>query len=168
MNKLPGVNVFCLNLFFWTALIIMSTIYASHFGINNIPYGIASSTVHPKPQCVTRINDIVVFLADLADDGLFDNVSAPLSTIFRSSTLNAFAALSKANHADVRSSIQGAYKSNKLGSCSESIEEVALHLPVHIGDSEHAPSHPRSINTLLGTLGGVPLLKSRPQMWSDP
>jgi fumarylacetoacetase len=144
----------------------MSTLYASHFGINNIPYGIANSTRHPQPQCVTRINDIVIFLADLADSGLFNNLSTPLSTIFRNSTLNDFAALPKANHADIRFSIQEAYKLNKLGISSESIEEVTLHLPVRIGDftdfSASASHVQNAAEAILGTRSFPPAFHKYP------
>jgi fumarylacetoacetase len=36
--------------------------HASHFGINNIPYSIASSPTRPKPQAVTRISNTILFL----------------------------------------------------------------------------------------------------------
>ena len=44
----------------------MADAYTSHFGIDNIPYGIASSAKRPQPQAATRIGDDVIFLAELA------------------------------------------------------------------------------------------------------
>jgi fumarylacetoacetase len=112
----------------------MSTPYASHFGINNIPYGIANSTRRPISQCVTRIDDTVIFLAELADEVFFGDLSDELSIIFRDETLNRFAALSKETHARVRNAIQETYQSKKLGHTTEPIQDVKLHLPVRIGD----------------------------------
>lgn len=112
----------------------MSESYASHFGINNIPYGIASSTRHPSPQCVTRIGDTVIFLADLAKTAAFSDVPNDVSITFEESKLNAFAALPQEVHTQVRVLIQTAYTNSTLGSSTESIENVTLHIPIHIGD----------------------------------
>ncbi|CAO2657360.1 Nn.00g034860.m01.CDS01 [Neocucurbitaria sp. VM-36] len=112
----------------------MADYYTSHFGVNNIPYGIASSTIHSVPQCVTRIDDEVIFLADLVELEPFVGISAPLSSILREPTLNTFAALPKDIQSQVRSAIQKAYTGNLHKSYSENIKNVDLHLPVHIGD----------------------------------
>jgi fumarylacetoacetase len=40
--------------------------YAEHFSIENIPYGIASSTEHPQKTVATRFQDTVIFLDELA------------------------------------------------------------------------------------------------------
>jgi len=40
--------------------------YSHHFSINNIPFGIASSLSHPQKAVVTRFEDTVIFLDDLA------------------------------------------------------------------------------------------------------
>jgi fumarylacetoacetase len=112
----------------------MADDYASHFGLNNIPYGIASSSERPTPQCATRIGEDVIFLAELSMDYSFESISTTLSSIFSESTLNTFATLSKGIQSQVRSTIQDAYKSSKHNSCSENIKDVTLHLPVHIGD----------------------------------
>lgn len=55
---------------------------AKDFGADNIPFGIASSKLHPSPQCVSRIGNSVVFLAALANQGIFKNIDASLETIF--------------------------------------------------------------------------------------
>ncbi|KAJ4374148.1 hypothetical protein N0V83_002889 [Neocucurbitaria cava] len=108
--------------------------FASHFGVNNVPYGVASSDQHSTAQCVTRIGDEVIFLSELSKLEPFVGIRAPLSTIFRESTLNTFAALPRDIQSQVRSAIQKAYKGNLHQTHSENIKDVTMHLPVHIGD----------------------------------
>lgn len=113
----------------------MPSYETSQFSINNIPYGVASSVTRPSPQCVTRIGDQVIFLAELADEALFENCgSMHLESIFRQHTLNAFAALSKEVHALIRSAIQETYSQQKHSSHAEDISKIRLHLPMQIGD----------------------------------
>ncbi|KAI4692267.1 uncharacterized protein J4E84_003236 [Alternaria hordeiaustralica] len=112
----------------------MADNYASHFGVNNIPYGIASSSKRSAPQCTTRIGNEVIFLAELAKHETLKAISAPLSSIFRESTLNTFAALGKDIQSQVRSAIQEAYKNKSHANCSENISDVTLHMPVSVGD----------------------------------
>ncbi|KAJ4409519.1 hypothetical protein N0V91_002440 [Didymella pomorum] len=107
---------------------------ASHFGINNIPYGIASSQKRPDPQAVTRFGDEVVFLAELADHKSFESIREGVQFFFKKPTLNAFAAQTQQLHKDVRAAIQAALKTDNYASASEKIGDVALHLPVAIGD----------------------------------
>ncbi|OAL06199.1 hypothetical protein IQ06DRAFT_362428 [Phaeosphaeriaceae sp. SRC1lsM3a] len=104
---------------------------SAQFGINNIPYGIASSTKRSSPQAVTRINDTVIFLAELSS---VTALSSQLLSIFIQPTLNAFAALPKTLQTQVRSEIQSAYKSASHKSASESLQDVKLHMPIKIGD----------------------------------
>ncbi|KAK4986148.1 hypothetical protein LTR50_005520 [Elasticomyces elasticus] len=111
--------------------------YSDHFGINNIPFGIASSAQH-QPQCVSRIGNTVVFLAVLARAGLITTGETSLDHIFDAPTLNAFAALPKSVQRDVRSSLQQLFSAgtrNLLpeGSAAD-IDSVQMHLPVAIGD----------------------------------
>ena len=112
----------------------MADEYASHFGINNIPYGIVSSSGRPTPQGATRIGDDVVFLAELFRQASFESIPAPLSSIFSESTLNTFAALAKDIQSQVRSAIQEAHKKGLHKSCSENIKDVMMHMPVDVGD----------------------------------
>lgn len=112
----------------------MADPYASHFGINNIPYGIASSSKRPQPQAVTRIGDDVIFLAELATHESFKSTTADLTTLLSQPTLNAFAAQPQQVQTQVRTAIQHAYHNNLLPSFSEDINAVTLHLPVSIGD----------------------------------
>jgi fumarylacetoacetase len=112
----------------------MADTYASHFSINNIPYGIASSSKHPTPQAVTRLADTIIFLSELCSTAPFASVSAPLSFIFQQPTLNTFAALPKSTHSAVRTAIQTAYTSNLHAASSEDLKDVTMHMPVSIGD----------------------------------
>jgi fumarylacetoacetase len=112
----------------------MADAYASHFGVNNIPYGIASSARRPQPQAATRIGDDVIFLAELASHESFKSISADLPNLFSQPTLNKFATQSQDVQSRVRIAIQGAYKNNIQAFWSENIKDVTLHLPVAIGD----------------------------------
>ena len=111
--------------------------YSSHFGINNIPFGIASSSTHPDPACVTRINDNVIFLDKLS--GALSGVPDLPKEVFRQSTLNAFAALSPSTHQEVRRCLQSALGDDEALSkltkdAVEAIDRVTMHLPVDTGD----------------------------------
>lgn len=52
------------------------------FGAHNIPFGVASDKNHVEPRCVTRYQDNVVFLAELAKAGVFTDVDSKLEHIF--------------------------------------------------------------------------------------
>jgi fumarylacetoacetase len=112
----------------------MADPYTSHFGINNIPYGIASSPKRPSPQAVTRIADTIIFLSELSSTSPFASISSQLSSSFLQPTLNAFAALPKPLQSQVRRAIQEAYKSNQHVEFSENVKDVTLHMPLSIGD----------------------------------
>lgn len=112
----------------------MSKTYAAHFGINNIPYGIASSAKRPTPQAVTRLGDDVIFLAEAATQKPFESIAGPLVSIFKEQTLNLFAGLSKEIHAQVRSAIQAICQDGLHKGTSEDISNVTMHVPVRIGD----------------------------------
>jgi fumarylacetoacetase len=112
----------------------MADRYTSHFSIENVPYGVASSPRRPTPRCATRINDDVIFLAELADHHSFKKIPVSLSSIFREGTLNAFAALAKDIQSQVRSAVQEAHRNGLHKDCSEDVKEVTMHNPVHTGD----------------------------------
>jgi fumarylacetoacetase len=51
-------------------------LYAHHFPLANIPFGIASSpSSHPTPAAVTRLHNDVIFLDLLFDAGLFHGIA---------------------------------------------------------------------------------------------
>jgi hypothetical protein len=110
--------------------------FSHHFSVENIPFGVASSKRHGNPQCVTRIENNVIFLQDLANNGFLSEVAGLSSGIFSESTLNSFAALEKSVHHNVRISLQQLYSSNTRlpDGATEDISVVTMHLPVMIGD----------------------------------
>lgn len=107
--------------------------YASHFGIANIPFGIASSDLHTTPQCVTRYEDNVIFLAELSHN--FSSIANLPQDVFSASTLNAFATLPKSTRQDLRKCIQQLLGTSGIPSSAiETITAVKMHLPVGCGD----------------------------------
>ena len=112
----------------------MADAYTSHFGTNNIPYGIASSAKRPQPQAATRIGDEVIFLSELATHQSFTSISSDLQSLFAQRTLNAFAAQPQQVQTAVRLAIQHAYAAGQHTTYSETIKDVTLHLPVAVGD----------------------------------
>ena len=92
--------------------------YASHFGLNNIPFGIASSDLHPNPQSVTRFEDNVIFLADI--EALQEIKDLPPNTLSQP-TLNDLAALPRSIHQEIRTHLQTLLKSSSLPSKGDSL-----------------------------------------------
>jgi hypothetical protein len=56
------------------------TRFYDHFGIDNIPFGIACSAAHPELGVVTRHHDRVLFLDSLAKTGLLRATDAAIKT----------------------------------------------------------------------------------------
>jgi len=107
--------------------------YASHFGLSNIPFGIASSAQHSAPQHASRYEDNVIFLADLQQD-LGDIQDLP-KDVFSQPTLNTFAALPRSVHQALRERLQQLLKSSGIASSAiEPISAVTMHLPVQCSD----------------------------------
>ncbi len=119
--------------------------YAHHFSIRNIPFGVASADSHPKPEPVTRLGNSVVFLNACNNAGLFMFIRELPEDIFDSSTLNAFAALPKSVHQEVRKAIQDLYQLGNLTTerfppgTVEDVSKVRMHMPVQVGDFAGKP-----------------------------
>ena len=132
--------------------------FGSHFGIDNIPFGVASSESHILPQVVSRIGNNVIFLADVGQSDS-DLQSVP-SDIFSQGTLNAFAALGRTAHKLVRSVLQKLIKEQKLPERSvEHISKCTLYLPVSTADfTDFSCSEYHNLNAGLAALGrkGLP------------
>jgi len=135
-----------------------TTNFVHHFGIENIPFGIASSRLHPAPACVTRHANSVIFLADLPE------LSSRLKVderFFLQPTLNAFAALGRGAQHKARGILQEMIEADSLPqeSC-EDVADVQMHLPVSIGDFTDfscSPHHNRNAGqALLGMSRGLP------------
>lgn len=116
----------------------MASSYAHHFSERNIPFGVASSEQHPKPQAATRIQDQVIFLGTLAEAGFFKDVVDLPTEVLSQQTLNQFASLPKITHRAVRQTLQDAFNKDGLGAFPESakadINRAVMHLPVAVGD----------------------------------
>ncbi|TLS26894.1 hypothetical protein PpBr36_05017 [Pyricularia pennisetigena] len=109
--------------------------WAHHFSVANIPFGIASSPRFPSPQPVTRVDNDVIFLHKLYEQGLLSSVPDLPDGVFKYSTLNALAALPKTVHSAVREAIQKAWREGSVSSESkEDVSGVTMHLPVHVSD----------------------------------
>lgn len=107
--------------------------WASHFGLKNIPFGIASSKGHSQPQTVSRYENKVIFLADLIE--IVAEFKDLPSGVFTKTTLNSFASCGRASHKTVRTVLQNLISNNRLPSNSvEDIEDVRMHLPITVGD----------------------------------
>lgn len=107
--------------------------YSSHFSIANIPFGVASSNNHPEPQCVTRLENKVIFLGVLQRSGLFAKVPNLPEGVFDKASLNGYAALPKKIHREVRKVLQEALTTSLPGNSTEDISAVTLRLPVSVG-----------------------------------
>jgi fumarylacetoacetase len=111
--------------------------YAEHFGINNIPFGLASSKSQSTPAAATRFQDHVIFLNKL--DTILSGVEDLPKDVFSLDALNAFAALPRAVHQEVRQRLQQAISKDESLSdfpsgSVEPIEAVTMHLPVTTAD----------------------------------
>ncbi|KAJ5688868.1 hypothetical protein N7462_003260 [Penicillium macrosclerotiorum] len=107
--------------------------YKRHFSIANIPFGIASSETHPEPQCVTRLENNVIFLADLQRAGIFAQIASLPKGIFDKSSLNEYAALPKSTQREVRTVLQAELATPLPAGFTEDVSTVTLHLPVTVG-----------------------------------
>jgi len=111
--------------------------YSKHFGLKNIPFGVATSHNDPSPSCVSRFGDHVIFLNRLAP--MFSDVPGLPDGVFTHATLNAFAALPQALHVAVRERLQHAIQTDETlesfpaGSVAP-IEAVSMRLPIQTGD----------------------------------
>lgn len=107
--------------------------YQSHFSIANIPFGVASSNSHPNPQCVTRLENNVIFLAELQRAGAFAEIASLPEGIFDKPSLNEYAALPKVTQREVRKVLQEALAKPLSAGFAEDINAVTLHMPISVG-----------------------------------
>jgi fumarylacetoacetase len=103
------------------------------FTLDNIPFGVISTSNEASPRCATAIGDYAVDLHALSKHGIFQDksVAEALSQL----NLNAFAALPARSRTAAREAIITASKDGKLpSSCMYKLADVKNHLPVAIGD----------------------------------
>ncbi|KAL4886828.1 hypothetical protein BJY04DRAFT_176628 [Aspergillus karnatakaensis] len=72
------------------------------FPIENLPYGIISTSDNATPRCATVLHNNAIDLSVLEKDGFFRSVHGFETETFSQSTLDAFAALPKASRKEVR------------------------------------------------------------------
>ena len=118
---------------------------ASHFSLNNIPFGIISTTSDKSPRPAIAIGDYALDLKSFADDGGFSETKLDTS-VFSQPTLNAFAALGRPVHKTVRKYLQDVFAEStpyaKVLKENEKLrqsallkrDDVKMHLPMQIGD----------------------------------
>ncbi|EMC99527.1 hypothetical protein BAUCODRAFT_63654 [Baudoinia panamericana UAMH 10762] len=111
--------------------------YTSHFGIGNIPFGVASTASRLHPSCVSRFQDSVLFLDKF--DAVFKDIDELPQGVFSRTSLNAFTALPRSVHQAVRQRLQALIREDEslrslpAGSV-EKVDVVTMHLPVEVGD----------------------------------
>ncbi|KAI9782941.1 MAG: hypothetical protein M1839_004416 [Geoglossum umbratile] len=120
----------------------------SHFSLANIPFGIITTTASQTPRPAIAIGDHVLDLAVFSANGGFSALPSvhPYLSVFSQPTLNAFAALGRPVHREVRRYIQSIFAEDtenpQILKASTALQQKALfllrdvqtHLPMHIGD----------------------------------
>ena len=120
----------------------------SPFSIANIPFGVFSSATRPTPRPAIAIGDQGLDLQVFAEKGGFSYLRAidPNLRVFYEPTLNAFAALGRQVHQEVRGYLQrvlsadtdipSVLKENKdlREQALVPLAEIKLHLPLKIGN----------------------------------
>lgn len=121
---------------------------SSHFSLANLPFGIFSTATNGKARVAVAIGDSAIDVAVFAAGNGFSalpSVQRHLD-VFSSPSLNAFAALGRPIHRQVRQYLQEIFldetpfpailKDNKplQAECIISLTEVHMHLPMEIGD----------------------------------
>lgn len=120
----------------------------SHFSIANIPFGIISTEAQERKRPAIAIGDYALDLQCFAKNGGFGGVSSIQDklSVFDEATLNAFAALGRPVHKQVRQYLQSVFLEgtapSKLLTENDGLRKEALiprskaklHLPMQIGD----------------------------------
>ncbi|KAK7511516.1 hypothetical protein IWZ03DRAFT_335721 [Phyllosticta citriasiana] len=120
----------------------------SHFSLANIPFGIISTPLSPKPRVAIAVGDqaldLEIFVANNGFSAL--SIIQPHQHVFSEPTLNAFAALGRPIHSVVRKYIQDIFLENTphpdLLKDNAALQTAALvpldkiknHIPFKIGD----------------------------------
>ncbi|XP_060566997.1 LOW QUALITY PROTEIN: fumarylacetoacetase-like [Ruditapes philippinarum] len=114
----------------------------SHFPIQNLPYGVFSTTSNPKPRIGVAIGDQILDLSVVKT--LFEGpVLASQQNVFEESTLNALMGLGRAAWTEARETIQECCQANEpilrdnaalRQRAFVSQTEAVMHMPAKIGD----------------------------------
>lgn len=120
----------------------------SHFSLANIPFGIITTNSNSTPRPAIAIGENALDLLVFSNGGGFSKLPqfSPHLGVFKSPTLNEFAALGRETHRDVRQYLQSVFTASgphpELLENNEQLKEKALvpltavqtHLPLSIGD----------------------------------
>lgn len=115
-----------------------STMYSHHFSINNIPFGIASSSSHAHKSVATRLEDTVIFLDELAR--YYPELSKEILTAFSKVSKSSLEAFSMAMANPVRKHLTPSPLSLKLsidGQGNGSSHTSTISLPSHYPPALH-------------------------------
>ena len=120
---------------------------ASHFSLANIPFGVISTVSAPNPRPAVAIGEYALDLAAFASKGGFSGLKLQFDLgVFSQPTLNAFAALGRPVHRQVREYLQEVFSietkvpralkdnENRRQTALLPLRDVKLHLPLEIGD----------------------------------
>ncbi|KAK5132099.1 hypothetical protein LTR08_000349 [Meristemomyces frigidus] len=107
------------------------------YTLQNLPYGVISTSSEPKPRCAVAIGEHAIDLAKYAKNGnLFDLESGHnfmFQQLFAEPALNTFAALPWPTRRAVREQIQTDLKDGKIpNTCLVELKDVKNHLPMRM------------------------------------
>ncbi|KAI7976616.1 hypothetical protein EIK77_009847 [Talaromyces pinophilus] len=118
----------------------------SHFSLANIPFGIITTSKSNVPVPAIAIGEYALDLSTFAKNGGFTHLSGFQVDVFHQPTLNAFAALGRPVHKQVREYLQAVFKADTpypdVLKDNETLQKEALlplntvtnHVPLQIGD----------------------------------
>lgn len=120
----------------------------SPFSLANIPFGIISTESNASPRPAVAIGESVLDLSSFAHEGGFSKLGSfePHLGVFRSASLNEFAALGRSIHREVRQYLREVFSADsphaEVLRDNENLKKKALiplstvqnHLPLAIGD----------------------------------
>ena len=121
---------------------------SSPFSLANLPFGIISTAESPAPRPAVAIGDHALDLLVFSSDNGFAPIKSllPHLAVFSEPTLNAFAALGRSTHREVRNYLQDVLRSDTSFAgilkdnaalqqrCLLPLQKVKTHLPMQIGD----------------------------------
>ena len=139
---------------------------ASHFSLANLPFGIVTAAAFQAPHPAVAIGDHVLDLSAFAEEQGFSELPSikPNLSVFYDTSLNAFAALGRPVHREVRSYLQEVLAENtqypqilKENHVLQNralipLSDVRLHVPLRIGDYTDfyaGKNHAYSVGVLL-------------------
>lgn len=117
----------------------------SDFSLQNLPYGVFSTTADPIPRIGVAIGDHVLDLKILAQEQVFSDVKFDARSLGET-TLNTYAGLGQSVHSEVRRKLQELLAEDselrhvlrdnqeRRQRCLLPMKDAIMHLPVTVGD----------------------------------